>query len=302
MKKLITLFTTFLLLSWSVNAWSFACKTAAGTVIAIGGGTANVYVNLTPTINPGENLVVDLSTQIYCHNDFPYAMIDYVTLESGSAYSGVLAAFSGTVRYNGTSYPFPTTTETIAVPYTSINDTPWPAALYLTPLSAAGGVVIPAGAHIATLTLHQTNNTNNDSFQFIWNIYALNSVVVPTGGCDVSARDITVTLPDYPGSTNIPLTVSCAQNQNLAYYLSGNTVVGTGNTIFINTASAPAAQGVGVQLTKNGNVISTTDTISLGTVGTTPIDLGLNASYARTSGQVTAGNVQSLVSVTFIYP
>ena len=35
--------------------------------------------------------------------------------------------------------------------------------------------------------------------QFVWNIYANNDVVVPTGGCDVSAHDVTVTLPDYPG-------------------------------------------------------------------------------------------------------
>ncbi|MCV4633060.1 hypothetical protein OFB83_31140, partial [Escherichia coli] len=28
MKKIIPLFTTLLLLGWSMNAWSFACKTA----------------------------------------------------------------------------------------------------------------------------------------------------------------------------------------------------------------------------------------------------------------------------------
>ena len=46
MKKIIPLFTT-LLLGWSMNAWSFACKTATGATIPIGGGSANVYVNLT---------------------------------------------------------------------------------------------------------------------------------------------------------------------------------------------------------------------------------------------------------------
>ncbi len=30
MKKIIPLFTTLLLLGWSMNAWSFACKTATG--------------------------------------------------------------------------------------------------------------------------------------------------------------------------------------------------------------------------------------------------------------------------------
>jgi minor fimbrial subunit len=76
---------------------------------------------------------------------------------------------------------------------------------------------------IAVLILRQTNNKDNDDFQFVWNIYANNNVVVPTGGCDVSARDVTVTLPEYPASAAIPLTVYCAQNQNLGYYLSGTT-------------------------------------------------------------------------------
>ncbi|VTM37332.1 fimbrial protein FimH [Klebsiella quasipneumoniae] len=53
MKKIIPLFTTLLLLGWSMNAWSFACKTATGATIPIGGGSANVYVNLTPAVNVG---------------------------------------------------------------------------------------------------------------------------------------------------------------------------------------------------------------------------------------------------------
>ncbi|MGZ0731409.1 fimbrial protein, partial [Klebsiella pneumoniae] len=57
MKKIIPLFTTLLLLGWSMNAWSFACKTATGATIPIGGGSANVYVNLTPAVNVGQNLV-----------------------------------------------------------------------------------------------------------------------------------------------------------------------------------------------------------------------------------------------------
>ena len=223
MKKIIPLFTTLLLLGWSMNAWSFACKTATGATIPIGGGSANVYVNLTPAVNVGQNLVVDLSTQIFCHNDYPETITDYVTLQRGSAYGGVLSSFSGTVKYNGTSYPFPTTTETARVIYDSRTDKPWPAVLYLTPVSTAGGVAITAGSLIAVLILHQTNNYNSDSFQFIWNIYANNDVVVPTGGCDVSARDVTVTLPDYPGSMAVPLTVHCAQSQQLGYYLSGTT-------------------------------------------------------------------------------
>ena len=191
MKRVITLFAV-LLMGWSVNAWSFACKTANGTAIPIGGGSANVYVNLAPVVNVGQNLVVDLSTQIFCHNDYPETITDYVTLQRGSAYGGVLSNFSGTVKYSGSSYPFPTTSETPRVVYNSRTDKPWPVALYLTPVSSAGRVAIKAGSLIAVLILRQTNNYNSDDFQFVWNIYANNDVVVPTGGCDVSARDVTV--------------------------------------------------------------------------------------------------------------
>lgn len=111
---------------------------ARGTAIPIGGGSANVYVNLAPAVNVGQNLVVDLSTQIFCHNDYPETITDYVTLQRGSAYGGVLSSFSGTVKYNGSSYPFPTTSETPRVVYNSRTDKPWPVALYLTPVSSAG--------------------------------------------------------------------------------------------------------------------------------------------------------------------
>lgn len=300
MKKVITLLATLLMMGWSVNVWAFACKTAAGATIPIGGGSASVFVDLAPEVQVGQNLVVDLSTQIFCHNDYPESMTDYVTLQRGSAYGGILSSFTGTVKYNGSSYPFPTTAETARMVYNSKVDKPWPTALYLTPISSAGGVTITAGTLIAVLILRQTNNKNSDDFQFVWNIYANNNVVVPTGGCDVSARNVTVTLPDYPGSMGVPLTVYCAQSQNLAYYLSGTTA-DSANSIFTNTASASPAKGVGVQMTRNGTIMPANSTVSLGAVGTSAVSLGLTANYARTQGQVTAGNVQSIIGVTFVY-
>ncbi|MEB3619283.1 fimbrial protein, partial [Escherichia coli] len=98
----------------------------------------------------------------------------------------------------------------------------------------------------------------------------------------------------------IPLTVYCAKSQNLGYYLSGTTA-DAGNSIFTNTASFSPAQGVGVQLTRNGTIIPANNTVSLGAVGTSAVSLGLTANYARTGGQVTAGNVKSIIGVTFVY-
>ncbi len=300
MKKIVTLLTALLLMSWSANVLAFACRTASGVTIPIGGGSANVYVNLAPAVSVGQNLVVDLSTQIFCHNDYPETMVDYVTLQRGSAYGGVLSSFSGTVRYNGYSYPFPTTAETAPVSYTSKTDKPWPAVLYLTPVSTAGGVAIKSGSLIAVLILHQTNNRDSDSFQFVWNIYANNDVVVPTGGCDVSSRNVTVSLPNYPASAAVPLTVRCVQNQQISYYLSGTTE-DAGNSIFTNSASTLPAQGIGVQMTRNGTIVPANQAVSMGTVGPASANLGLTANYARTSGELTAGNVQSIIGVTFTY-
>ncbi|MDO2182582.1 fimbrial protein, partial [Escherichia coli] len=75
----------------------------------IGGGSPNVFVNLAPVVNVGQNLVGDLSTQIFCHNDYPETITDYVTLQRGSAYGGVVSNFFGTVKNSGSSYPFPST-------------------------------------------------------------------------------------------------------------------------------------------------------------------------------------------------
>jgi len=299
MKKKIILIATLWLIGWSINAWSFTCKTSSGTEIKRYGGSADVYIPLAPKVEVGQNLVVDLSKNIECHNEVPGSYIDIVSLEAGSAYGGLLSNFSGTVRYNGASYPFPTTGETSPIRYESFAYQKWPVVLYLTPVSSAEGVAIASKTLIATLILRQKNN-HGESHAYKWFIYSSNDVVVPTGGCDVSARDVIVSLPDYPGTTNIPVTVHCAKSQRLAYYLSGTTA-DAANTVFTNSASVSAAQGVGVQVSHNGSVLAANNTVSLGFVDTLPVNLGLTASYVRTSGQVTAGKVQSIIGVTFLY-
>lgn len=299
-KEVAALVASVCLMAYSSGANAFACRTAAGAEIPIGGGSANVYVNLTPSVGAGQNLVVDLSQSIFCRNDYPSTHTDYVSLLQGSAYGGALTNFNGSILYSDSTYPFPTNSETKKITYKSKTETPWPTKLYLTAIgSAGGGVAIQSGSLIARLNMHQTNNYN-ESNSYIWNIYALNSVVVPTGGCDVSSRNVTVTLPDYPGTAAVPLTVHCGQNQQLAYYLTGTTA-DTASTIFTNTSSSNPATGVGVQLSNRNGIVATNKNVSLGTVGTSPVSLGLTASYARTTGQVVAGNVQSIIGVTFVY-
>ncbi|MFC6376542.1 fimbrial protein [Tatumella terrea] len=299
------LFGVFLCL-FSVSALAFTCKDSRGNTINSGGGnkSLSVYANLTPTLQAGQVMVVDLSQSISCKNDSPNSRNDNVSLLSGTAFNGALENFDGTLTYYDTNYPMPTTTETKQVNNTSGSYTPWDVDLALTPVSAASGVVINQGTLIASLLMRQvgSNKSNGGDIRtatFTWNIYANNTVFIPTGGCDVSARNVTVNLPDYPGTADVPLTIHCAENQSLAYYISGTTENSEQN-IFSNTASSNSATGLGIQLSNSSGIIAANN-ISLGTVGTTPVSLGLSASYARTSGQVIAGKVQSIMSLTFIY-
>ncbi|QDL35802.1 fimbrial protein [Serratia liquefaciens] len=300
MKIIISLMVTLLLSSWSFNVWSFACRTIHGDEIPIGGGEVDVYVNLAPEISLGYNLVIDLSSEILCRNDRPRTIIDYVSLEKGSAYGGALSNFTGMVLYAGTSYGFPVTAPTKQITYTSGSYTPWPTILYLTPVSTAGGVIITPGSLIARLTLGQTNDFNGDHFPFVWNIYAKNSVVIPTGGCDVSSRDVNVTLAPYPAEAKIPLTVNCERSNNISFFLTGITD-DSNNSIFTNTEQSSPAVGVGIQISRNGIILPAHKNVSLGYVGYEPISLDLTAKYASASGVFMGGKVRSIIGVNFVY-
>lgn len=301
---MISVVKLLLLVLSAVPLWAsaFTCKIlSTGQMVQT--GSANLYVNLTPQIGVGQNLIVDLTQEIKCKNDSapPDIDVDHLKLLSGSAYQGALEHFSGAVYWVGKYYPIPLTANT---PFYSISNTsyaPLPLKLYLTPLGAAGGKLIRSGELIAVLSVYKIATFDGGyPTTFTWNIYANNDVVLPTGGCDVSSRDVTVTLPDYPASIKVPVNIHCAQSQRLGYSLSGATA-DAAHTIFSNTASASPASGVGVQMLRAGLAVPANQQVSLGTVGTVPVDLGLTAAYARTGGQVTAGNVQSIVGVTFVY-
>ena len=182
------LFGIYLLLM-AGKVFAFSCNVDGGS--SIGAGTTSVYVNLDPVIQPGQNLVVDLSQHISCWNDY--------------------------------------------------------------------------------------------------------------GGCTVDSRNVNVNLPDFPGSAEIPLGVYCSSEQKLSFYLSGTTT-DSARQVFANTApDATKASGVGVSLIRNGKILATGENVSLGTVNKSKVPLGLSATYGQTGNKVSAGTVQSVIGVTFIY-
>ncbi|ENL5427879.1 fimbrial protein, partial [Shigella flexneri] len=105
----------------------------------------------------------------------------------------------------------------------------------------------------------------------------------------------------FPGSAEIPLGVYCSSEQKLSFYLSGATT-DSSRQVFANTApDATKASGVGVTLMRNGKILATGENVSLGTVNKSKVPLGLSATYGQTGNKVSAGTVQSVIGVTFIY-
>ncbi|MFV8982486.1 fimbrial protein [Serratia fonticola] len=296
-----------LLMAWSVNGWAFHCMANYGKTIydSVGTKGGNIYVDIKPVIQAGENIVVILSKFITCKNENPYKGNDFIGFAPGTTFMGELSERTGYLdAYYNKRYSLPLKEFTAGKSFDSDNDMPVVTNLIIESDSAAGGVVIRAGETFAHLAMYHFLNYSgggvSEKDYFSWMLVAKNDVVMPTGGCTVSARNVTVSLPDYPASTPVPLTVRCEKKQQLSYYLSGTTE-DAGDTIFRNTASASAAQGVGIQITGNGKVIPANSNVSLGNVGKSSVELGLTASYARTSGPLTAGNVQSIIGVTFVY-
>nr|WP_275074717.1 fimbrial protein [Providencia rettgeri] len=289
------------------SSFAYRCYDSTGNTLVSGTGNnmGNAYVNLQPNVLPGQNLVVDLSKSIFCRNDDPLIRKDEVTMVKGSIFGGALANFRGSLSYYGVNNSFPLVAPTHRQNFPSGEYVAWNTQLYLTPINAAGGIVIKKGTHFATLVMQQFGSNLDGSGNlrteiFTWHLYTNNEVVIPIGGCDVSARNVFVNLPEYPSTAPVPLSVHCASNQNLSFYISGQT--DSSPTIFSNVfPGGDAAKGIGIELVRNGAAIPIQQKVSLGTVGSSAVNLGLSARYGRTTGQVTAGKVQSVIGVTFTY-
>ncbi|MGR5115198.1 fimbrial protein [Photobacterium damselae] len=297
----------------SGKASAFDCKSEYGSISQFG-GSAKVIVDLTPEVQLGQNLVVDLTNKVWCKNLLPKKRIDYLRLTDKSTFSGKLDAFRGSMTYNGMSYPIPLDRDTERVEYSGDDSyKSVPLVLYLSPVSApAGGILIKKGDKIADLYMIQNGKNlvhpclfcgGTGDTRYIWKVIANNDVVIPTGGCDISNRDVTVDLGEYSGSNkkHIDLSVHCAKAVKLEYFLSGDSEP-SDNTIFSNTASSNKAQGFGVRIfDKKNNPINNNVAVELGTVGDTEVDLGLSADFATFGPKQTPGNVSSVINVNFQY-
>lgn len=298
-----------LLLNLSVisnSVFSFSCMVTS-TGQYVGGGSANIHVNLTPRVEINQNLIVDLSGQIMCKNDSggndgDPADVDHVNLVSGTTLGGALNNFDGSLTWYDRTYPIPLYSDTHTIDIEHRAYSPLKLKLYLRSIGAAGGKQINAGDLFARIEMYKIADYGSGfPTYFTWNIYALNDVIMPTGGCDVSARNITVNLQEYPGTAKpIPLSIFCPRQQSISYYLTGSTA-DANNTVFTNISANSPAKGVGIKLSNYSGEIPANKLTRLGDVGNSSVNLGLSASYGETGERITAGNVKSVIGITFVY-
>ncbi|ERK11419.1 hypothetical protein L581_3692 [Serratia fonticola AU-AP2C] len=292
----------------SSKAMAFVCSTNNGPFVTQ--GSADITVAMTPQIQQNYNLIVDLSEKIVCYNeDAGGSNYDWVVFTIGSVVYSLPSArkyiflngdrYDSPLRVNTTPFGFPPGRGRIRLPLSFV----------ISPIQTAGQGVIRNGEQVATLNMYKTypNANGSPQLRFTWNVYSAADVSIPIGGCDVSARNVSVTLPAYDATSNqtvpVPLTVNCPSGNKLLSYTLDGTTVGASRQIFRNSAASSPAYGIGINmLDKNNNVITANNPVSLGTVGASPVDLQLKARYAQTGAQVTAGTVQSIIGVTFTYP
>lgn len=143
------------------------------------------------------------------------------------------------------------------------------------------------------------NNANADLGRINLKLYA--TIVSPTCVIEPGSKNVVVDLPDYPGEASLRLKLTCPFERGVKYTFSGSTTNAEGN-VFTNTSANSPAQGVGIQLSDRLGVIKVNQERDLGTVGSQGKNLDLTATYASTGGNIHAGNVQSVVGLTFIYP
>lgn len=311
-KELMKFGILLALLGCSSQTMAFRCSVNGGP--DNDQGTADLRLNLIPSIGSSYNIIVDLSQYVQCYNEngVDGDPTDYFLVEARSSVD-ILSGYTALLKLGSNPLiNFPLANDSLPYGFVASNGrprVPVPLSILFSPVGAAGGQNITNGQRIATLYMRKYyERPGRDEMRFTWNIFAANDVLIPTGGCNVSDRDVSVSLPPYDATSNQPfpvqLTVNCPSgDKRLEYTLSGTT--DSSQTIFTNMAPLvpTPAQGIGIQmLDSNNNVITAGRPVSLGIVGPSSVDLKLKARYAQTVGQVTAGPVKSIIAVVFSYP
>ena len=276
-------------MAYSQPSFSLLCRNNQ-TGQVFNSGDTSFRVNVSPVVQYDKSIsVLDLSQLVSCQNeDSTGQNYDYLKILKGSGFlllwipkhtdDSILQVVQ---RGYARQLPLQFDLQVTEAFYQYGVWKPFPAKLYLYPAPGVFGKVINNGDLLATLYVNKFfhKGAGGRERNFTWRFYATNDVYIQTGTCRVSSNNVKVDLPSYPGGpVTVPLTVRCDQTQSVSYTLSGP-VTGSGNTVFANTA-ASGSGGVGIQLSDNVGPVPAGQPRSLGQVGSSPVSLGLKASYA----------------------
>lgn len=316
MKKVIALFTTLLLMGWSVNVLAFSCSVDGATIESTPGTEHSARVEIDNQDNETLNNPYGFSVKghVRCKNDLPDTRVDKVSLYSAELKGG-LSKLHATITYYGYEEDLPVHQELgNAQSFTAPQD--WDVQFKISPVfpnKPVGDLTfVKAGEEFAILKLHQTgcnigtgewpNCGDPADVILTWHLYFKKNMIVK--GCNIS-KEASVELGKYDMNSgesfptkDISLTLSCANYVNIAYTLSGTTTEDP--SVFANTADSPRANGIGVQIMADGKTVRNNQKVELGEVRGEK-NLNLSATYARTGGELTVGDVQSIIKLTFQY-
>ncbi|ENU7857287.1 fimbrial protein, partial [Escherichia coli] len=195
-------------------------------------GDSSFTISISPVQYDKTITVLDLNQLVSCKNeDSSGQNYDYLRVRQGTGFSPSLDAktygrLDFTDRPSGYSQTLPLQQDTKpTINYWKYNIwEPFPLRMYLYPEPGVFGKLIHAGELVATVYVNKFSTKGQEAGErnFTWRFYAKNESYIETGTCHVSAHDVKVNLPDYPGGpVVVPLTVRCDQPQSVSYTLSG---------------------------------------------------------------------------------
>lgn len=303
-----------LLSTFSFGVSAFHCTLNGGPLFSE--GTRDVYITPNAEVGNNVNIVFDSRRQLMCSFESLSPGKDMIYLEPStvlgpklsSIYNARILSTGHNFQPNEVYYSLPLKSRIYFQSYDIKSYLkPWPMTLkvVLTPIgNAAEAIQIKAGDKLATFAIQKRYEGPNDPANprdFFLHIFSDSDFGIPLGGCDVSSRNVNVTLGDYPSDTSykdVNLSVKCGRKLSISYAISGKMQT---ETIFSNVAPSSPATGIGIELVRDNQPVPANKNILLGFVTDQYTSLGLKARYALNKEKLSAGNVQAVIGVNFTY-
>lgn len=301
-------------------AFAFGC-TSAGIGI---GGTGSFTIPITVTLSKTSNEIIltDMSTYTTCSGQTGY--MDALRLATGT---GILSSqltalgYSGFISNNGITAgnDFPLGIANCVWPQNASNCTEAPS---LAPLRVkigmrrgavmnSRGITIPAGTEIATFAVDQ-RSVSTWGWRKTWHFVLAAPLVIPGYTCQIDNPEQTVELEGvrsqdlinhgagtYPDKNkNFTVDLTCDQADKITMQFDGTTMAGHAD-VLANTQSGNNA--VGIQVLFNGTPIKYGEQIQVKTNPSPHESLAFDAHYFYSGGQVNAGPVGALATMSFTY-